>query len=126
MARTLPDAVSLEPGERWSMPVTLSAARPGEAVLRLAAAARGGVPVERTWTLVMRPAQAWWQTRRAVTLEPGGSLKLTKSLVGNLYPTTAHVSASVSPVPYDLQALLAMLDRYPTAARSRPSAARCA
>ena len=113
LSRALPDAVSLEPGQRWSMPVTLSAAKPGEAVLRLAAAGPGGVRVERTWTLVVRPAQAWRQTRRTVTLEPGGSLKLTRALVDNLYPTTAHVSASVSPVPYDLQALLATLDRYP-------------
>ena len=113
MARALPEAVRLAPGERWSMPVTLLAAGPGDAVLRLAASGPGGVRVERTWTLPVRPAQAWRQTRHTVTLESGGSLKLTKDLVDGLYPADAKVSASVSPVPYDLRGLLASLDRYP-------------
>ena len=113
MAQSLPDTVRLAPGERWSMPVTLSAAGPGDAVLRFAASGPGGVRVERTWTLPVRPAQAWRQTRHTVALEPGGSLKLTKDLVDDLYPADARVSASVSPVPYDLHGLLASLDRYP-------------
>ena len=113
MAQALPDTVRLAPGERWSMPVTLSAAGPGDAMLRLAASGPGGVRVERTWTLPVRPAQAWRQTRHTVALEPGGSLKLTKDLVDGLYSADARVSASVSPVPYDLRGLLASLDRYP-------------
>ncbi len=113
MTRALPDTVPLAPGERWSVPVTLSAGEPGDAVLRLSASGPGGVRVERTWTLPVRPAQAWRRTRQTVALEPGGSLQLTKDLVDGLYPRDARVSASVSPVPYDLRALLASLDRYP-------------
>ena len=113
MAQALPDTVLLAPGQRWSTTVSISAAAPGDAVLRLAAAGPGGVRAGRTWTLPVRPAQAWRQRHHTLTLEPGGSVRLTKDLLDGLYPADARVLASVSPVPYDLQALLASLDRYP-------------
>ncbi len=113
VSRAPTDTVPLAPAKRWSTPVTLAAGEPGEAVLRLAVAGPGGIRMERTWTLDVRPAQAWRQTRRTVTLEPGGSVKLTKDLLEGLYPVDARVSASVSPVPYDVRGVLASLQRYP-------------
>lgn len=113
IATAVPETVRLAPGERWSLPVSLSATEPGDAVLRLGAFGPDGVRVERAWTLAVRPAQAWRQTQHPVALEPGGSVRLARDLVADLYPADATVSASVSPVPYDLHALLASLDRYP-------------
>ena len=113
IAETLPSTLSLPPGERWSLPVTLSAAAPGDARLTLSASGPEGFRVERTWTLAVRPAQAWRQTRHSVALEPGGSVTLSEDLITDLYAGDARVSVSSSAVPYDLHGLLASLDRYP-------------
>ena len=113
IAETLPSSVGLAPGERWSLPVTLSAAAPGDARLTLVASGPGGIRVQRTWTLAVRPAQAWRQTRHSVELEPGGSVTLSEDLIADLYAEDTRVSVSSSAVPYDLHGLLASLDRYP-------------
>ena len=113
IAGTLPSTLRLAPGERWSSPLTLSARAPGEVTLSLRASGPHGGRVERTWTLAVRPAQAWRQTRRSITLGPGGRVSLTEDLIADLHAADARVSVSLSAVPYDLPGLLASLDRYP-------------
>ena len=113
VAGALPGTLRLAPGERWSSPLTLSARGPGEVTLSFRASGPQGARVERTWTLAVRPAQAWHQTRRSVTLEPGGRVRLTEDLIADLHAAEARVSVSLSAVPYDLPGLLASLDRYP-------------
>ena len=113
IAGTPPGIGSLARGERWSFPFTLAAGAPGEVVLKFRASGPEGARLERTWTLAVRPAQAWRQTRRAVTLEPGDRVSLSEDLIADLHASDARVSVSVSAVPYDLPGLLASLDRYP-------------
>ena len=113
VAETLPSSLSLTRGERWSFPLTLSAGAPGDVMLRFSASGPEGARVERTWTLAVRPAQAWRQTRRSITLGPGGSVNLSEDLISDLHAADARVSLSLSAVPYDLPGLLASLDRYP-------------
>ncbi len=113
VAGTLPGTLRLAPGERWSAPLTLSARAPGEVTLRFRASGPRGARVERTWTLAVRPAQAWHQTRRSITLGPGDSIDLSEDLISDLHAADARVSVSLSAVPYDLPGLLASLDRYP-------------
>ena len=113
VAGVLPGTLRLSPGERWSSPLTLSARAPGEVTLSFRASGPQGARVERTWTLAVRPAQAWRQSRRSVTLVPGGRVHLSEDLIADLHAADARVSVSLSAVPYDLPGLLASLDRYP-------------
>ena len=113
IAATLPSILRLVRGDRWSLPLTLSAGAPGDAMVRFSATGPQGIQVERTWTLAVRPAQAWRQTRRAITLGPGDSVDLSEDLISNLHAADARVSVSLAAVPYDLPGLLASLDRYP-------------
>ena len=113
IAATVPSLLRLARGERWSLPLTLSAVAPGEVMVRFSASGPRGIRVGRTWTLAVRPAQAWRQTRRSIALEPGGSINLSEDLISGLHAADARVSVSLSAVPYDLPGLLASLDRYP-------------
>ena len=113
IAATLPSILRLARGERWKVPLTLSAVAPGDARVRFSASGPQGIRVERTWTLAVRPAQAWRQTRRSLTLGPGDSVDLSEDLTSDLHAADARVSLSLSAVPYDLPGLLASLDRYP-------------
>ena len=113
IAATLPNILRLARGERWSLPLTLAAVAPGDATVRFSATGPQGIRVERTWTLAVRPAQAWRQTRRSITLGPGDSIDLSEDLISDLHAADARVSVSLSAVPYDLPGLLASLDRYP-------------
>ncbi|MDE0058149.1 MAG: alpha-2-macroglobulin [Defluviicoccus sp.] len=105
--------VTLAPGERRLLPLTLTAIGPGGAVLRVAVSGPQDVRVERSWTLAVRPAQPWRQERHRIALKPDAATHLSDALIAGLHAANLRVSVALSNVPYDLNALLASLDRYP-------------
>ena len=113
IAGDVSQTVKLAPGERRWLPLTLTAIGPGSAVLKVAVSGPRDVRVERSWTLAVRPAQSWRHERHRITLKPDTASHLTDALISGLHAANLRVSVGVSNVPYDLNALLASLDRYP-------------
>lgn len=105
--------VTLAPGERRLLPLTLTAIGPGSAVLKVAVSGPQDVRVDRSWTLAVRPAQPWRHEQHRIALKPDTATHLSETLIAGLHASRLKVSVGVSNVPYDLNALLASLDRYP-------------
>ncbi len=109
----IPQTVGLAPGERTLLPLTLTATGPGSSVLKVVVSGPRDVQVQRSWTLTVRPAQPWQHEQHRIALKPDTEVHLSEALVTGLHATNLRVSVGVSNVPYDLNALLASLDRYP-------------
>ncbi|HVC51463.1 MAG TPA: MG2 domain-containing protein [Stellaceae bacterium] len=93
---------------------TLSATTIGNAALALDLSGPNGLHIVRSFTVGVRPAQAYQLSRFVGQLQPGQSVTLDDSAASQFLPGTAEAFLSVSPRPeWDVPGLLRTLDRYP-------------
>ncbi len=111
----VPATVTLPAGGKTSLRVPLTADVPGTGEVLVALTHAGGMTVNRTATVPVRPGVMPVTTRRTVTLAAnGGSLRLDGELFAGSLPQGASVALNVSRMSaFDVPALLMSLDRYP-------------
>ncbi|RST84532.1 hypothetical protein EJC49_20745 [Aquibium carbonis] len=111
----VPATVTLPAGGKTSLTLPLTADVPGTGEVLVALTHAGGLTVNRTATLSVRPGAMPVTTRRTVTLAAeGGSLRLDGELFAGSLPQGASVALNVSRMSaFDVPALLMSLDRYP-------------
>ena len=112
---TYPSNLSLIKGKRQSMTIPISATKTGDSSVTIRLASAGGMSLDQTLTIPVRPAVFPVTTRQTVRLAPnGGSLKVDKQLLAASILDGAFVSVGVSPSSaFDIPSLLLTLDRYP-------------
>ncbi len=113
---TYPSTLSLKKDKRQSMTIPISASRSGDSGLTIRlASADGGLSLDQSLSIPVRPAVSPVTTRQTVRLSAnGGSLKVDKELLAASILDGAFVSVGVSPSSaFDVPSLLLTLDRYP-------------
>lgn len=111
-----PGNLTLEAGKRQSFTVPISADETGDAGLTIRiASADGGLSLDQSLSIPVRPAVFPVTTRQVVKLAPnGGSVKIDSQLLAASILDGAYVSVGVSPSSaFDIPSLLMTLDRYP-------------
>jgi hypothetical protein len=94
--------------------VPLSASAVGNGTLTLKVSGPGGLSLERSYPLSVKPATQILARRTVKPLANGESLTLSNDLFADLVPGTGSVSLSVGPsTALDAATLLKALDRYP-------------
>lgn len=107
-------SLSLNAGERRTLPLRLSGERVGTAAFTLAIDGPDGLRIDRHWQLAVRPAQPLTTDRVSTLLQPGKTLTVGPDLLQNSVEGTARLSVSLSSRPrLDVQSLLDALDKYP-------------
>ncbi len=112
-----PDAlhrkVKLEAKARKALTIPVSAKGIGRAEVALKLSGQG-LALDQTLALDVAPATLDLYRRSVRSLEPGGSLVVSKDLLADFVAGTGAVSVALSPIPgVDVPALLQALDRYP-------------
>jgi uncharacterized protein YfaS (alpha-2-macroglobulin family) len=113
-AAQIPASVALEPGKRTALAIPVTAAEPGEGTLTIRLSRLEGPAVERTQTVVVRPAQLPLTERTVVAIPPAGSVSVDAELLAGRLTPGSEVTVGVSrSAGFDVPSLLLKLDRYP-------------
>jgi len=113
-AAGIPASVALEPGKRTAVAIPLTAMEPGEGSVTIRLSRLDGAAVERTQTVMVRPAQLPVTERTMVAIPPAGSLSVDAELLAGRLTPGAEVTVGVSrSAGFDVPSLLLKLDRYP-------------
>ena len=111
----LPEKLNLVGGKRQTMTLPLFAQKSGAGSITVRLAHAGGLTVEQSLPLTVRPAAMPVTTRLVVDLGPGGSsLRVDRELLAASLLEDASVSVGVSQsASFDVPSMLMALDRYP-------------
>lgn len=106
--------VHLEPGGRYDITVPLTGGTPGNGTIAIRLAGAGGLSIDQSVELPVRPAQLPVTERRLIPLAPGAKLTVNADLLADSVLPGASVSINVSrSSAFDVPALLMSLSRYP-------------
>lgn len=105
---------ALATGARKEVLIPLTATATGRAGIALTVTGPGGIRIERSWPLTVRPAQIRQSSQEIRQIPPSAETALTGALTDPYYPETAFVSMAVGAQrSYDVAGLIRWLDRYP-------------
>ena len=106
--------VTLKPGSRQVLPLTLTATHPGRGQLKLHLTGPNDFRVERHYTLTVTPAFPLEVARQPGRLAPGSAATVGGAQTAGWLPTTIRGQLSVDTRPqWDLPGLIAELEEYP-------------
>jgi uncharacterized protein YfaS (alpha-2-macroglobulin family) len=107
-------ALMLNSKQRLSARVPLTASAVGSGQLNLKISGPGGLSLERSYAMAVKPATQMLTRRTVKTIAKGESLTLSNDLFADLVPNTGAAALSVGPsTALDAATLLRALDRYP-------------
>ena len=106
--------VTLAAGGKIGLTLPLTGVEPGAGVVSVTLSGAGGLSLEQSLDIPVRPSSLPVTERRPLTLAPGTSLTIDGELLADSLLPGAAVSLNVSRADgFDIPALLMSLDRYP-------------
>ncbi len=109
-----PQTVTLGAGGKSALALAVKGKQPGNGSVSINLAGAGGLSLDQTVDVPVRPAVLPLTERRVLALNPAARLTVDKELLADSVLPGASVSVSVTrSAAFDIPALLMSLDRYP-------------
>ncbi len=110
----MPEIVSLEPGGRARFAIPVDALEPGDAEIDIMVSTPDGAVLKKHRMLSVRSNEASVSATRWLTVDPGESLLLDRSIFTGYKDGSGRASITLGPLArFDVAGLLNALDRYP-------------